>query len=71
MKFVQEAVADAAKVIQQQGDAGLGSTSKFWQTTWRTTLQFRTFTLEPSGEYYGQLVVYYSANSLVPPDSRH
>ncbi|PYY18547.1 MAG: DinB family protein, partial [Acidobacteria bacterium] len=25
---------------------------------------------EHSGEHYGQLVVYYRANSLVPPDSR-
>src|SRR6202051_1027051 len=28
VKFVQEAVADGAKVIQQQGDAGLDKTSK-------------------------------------------
>jgi len=30
-----------------------------------------TFTIEHSGEHYGQLVVYYRANNLVPPDSRH
>ena len=30
VKFVQEAVADGAKVIQQQGDAGLDKTSKFF-----------------------------------------
>src|SRR5438067_11843152 len=29
VKFVQEAVADGAKVIQQQGDAGLDNTTKF------------------------------------------
>src|SRR5580704_11171670 len=29
VKFVEEAVADGAKVIQQQGDAGLDNTSKF------------------------------------------
>src|SRR3981081_138709 len=29
VKFVQEAVADGVKVIQQQGDAGLDNTSKF------------------------------------------
>lgn len=27
-------------------------------------------TIERSGEHYGQLVVYYRANNLVPPDSR-
>jgi hypothetical protein len=30
VKFVQEAVADGAQVIQQQGDAGLDHTSKFF-----------------------------------------
>jgi hypothetical protein len=29
-----------------------------------------TFAIEHIGEHYGQLVVYYRANSLVPPDSR-
>jgi hypothetical protein len=29
-----------------------------------------TFAIEHSGEHYGQLVVYYRANNLVPPDSR-
>jgi len=26
--------------------------------------------IEHSGEHYGQLVVYYRANGLVPPESR-
>jgi hypothetical protein len=30
VKFMQEAVADGAQVIQQQGDAGLDNTSKFF-----------------------------------------
>src|SRR5882757_8584261 len=30
VKFVQQAVADGAKVIQQQGDAGLDKTTKFF-----------------------------------------
>jgi hypothetical protein len=28
------------------------------------------FAIEPSAEHYGQLVVYYRAHNLVPPDSR-
>jgi hypothetical protein len=28
------------------------------------------FVIKHSGEHYGQLVVYYRANNLVPPDSR-
>jgi DinB superfamily len=69
VKFVEEAVADGAKVIQQQGDAGLDKTTKFFgkmahnSTIW-------TSVIEHSGEHYGQLVVYYRANNLVPPDSR-
>ncbi len=70
VKFVQEAVADGAKVIQQQGDAGLDNTSKFFGGRLAHNSSIWTFTIEHSGEHYGQLVVYYRANNLVPPDSR-
>ena len=69
VKFVQQAVADGAAVIQQQGDAGLDKT-----TVWGNRLVHNSykwmFAIEHSGEHYGQLVVYYRANNLVPPDSR-
>ena len=70
VKFVQEAVADGAKVIQQQGDAGLDNTSKFFGNRMAHNSNIWTFAIEHSGEHYGQLVVYYRANHLVPPDSR-
>jgi uncharacterized damage-inducible protein DinB len=70
VKFVQEAVADGAKVIQQQGDAGLDKTSKFFGNRLAHNSSIWTFAIEHSGEHYGQLVVYYRANNLVPPDSR-
>jgi dienelactone hydrolase len=70
VKFVQEAVADGAQVIQQQGDAGLDNTSKFLGDRLAHNSSIWTFAIEHSGEYYGQLVVYYRANNLVPPDSR-
>ena len=70
VKFVQEAVADGAKVIQQQGDAGLGHTTKFFGNRMAHNSTIWTFAIEHSGEHYGQLVVYYRANNLVPPDSR-
>jgi uncharacterized damage-inducible protein DinB len=70
VKFVQEAVADGAKVIQQQGDAGLDKTSKFFGNRLAHNSYIWTFAIEHSGEHYGQLVVYYRANNLVPPDSR-
>jgi hypothetical protein len=70
VKFVQEAIEDGAKVIQQQGDAGLDNTTKFFGNRLAHNSSIRTFTIEHSGEHYGQLVVYYRANNLVPPDSR-
>ena len=70
VKFVQEAVADGAQVIQQQGDAGLDKTSKFFGNRLAHNSNIWTVAIEHSGEHYGQLVVYYRANNLVPPDSR-
>ena len=70
VKFVQEAVADGAKVIQQQGDAGLDKTSKFFGNRLAHNSTIWTFAIEHNAEHYGQLVVYYRANNLVPPDSR-
>ena len=70
VKFVQEAVPDGAKVIQQQGDAGLNNTAKFFGNRLAHNSTIWTAAIEHSGEHYGQLVVYYRANNLVPPDSR-
>lgn len=70
VKFVQEAVADGAQVIQQQGDAGLDNTSKFFGNRLAHNSNIWMFAIEHSGEHYGQLVVYYRATNLVPPDSR-
>lgn len=70
VKFVQEAVAEGAQVIQQQGDAGLDKTSKFFGNRLAHNSAIWTFAIEHSAEHYGQLVVYYRANNMVPPDSR-
>jgi len=69
VKFVQGAIADGASVIRQQGDAGLDKTSKFGKRLDHNSYLWM-FAIEHSGEHYGQLVVYYRANNLVPPDSR-
>jgi len=69
VKFVQQAVADGAAVIQQQGDAGLDKTSPWGKRLVHNSYKWM-FAIEHSGEHYGQLVVYYRANNLVPPDSR-
>jgi uncharacterized damage-inducible protein DinB len=71
VKLIQQAVADGASLIQQQGDAGLDQITK---SAWGNRLVHNSyswmFAIEHSGEHYGQLVVYYRANNLVPPDSR-
>ncbi len=69
VKFVQQAFADGADVIKQQGDAGLDKTIP-WGKRMRRGSYLWTFAIEHSAEHYGQLVVYYRANNLVPPDSR-
>jgi hypothetical protein len=69
VQFVQGAVAAGAKVIQEEGDAGLDKTAP-WGKRMVHNSYLWTFATEHSGEHYGQLVVYYRANGLVPPDSR-
>lgn len=73
VKLIEQAVADGAAVIKQQGDAGLDKTMPFgWETgkhvvhnsyVWITAIEHST-------EHFGQLVVYYRASNLVPPESR-
>lgn len=73
VKLLEDAVAAGAKVIQEQGDAGLDKTQLFGWETGRHTVHnayFWTAAIEHSAEHFGQLVVYYRANSLVPPESR-
>jgi uncharacterized damage-inducible protein DinB len=71
VKLLQQAVADGANLIQQQGDAGLDKVTKY---AWGNKLVHNSYiwmwAIEHSGEHYGQLVVYYRADNLVPPDSR-
>lgn len=69
VQFVQGAVAAGAKVIQEQGDVGLDKT-RTWGKRLVHNSYLWTFATEHSAEHYGQLVVYYRANNLVPPDSR-
>src|SRR5438445_11855609 len=56
VKFVQEAVADGARVIQQQGDAGLDNTGKFFGDGLAHTAHLWTFDIEHGGTPDGQLL---------------
>jgi len=74
VKLVEGAVAECASVIKQQGDAGLDKTTQFGWETGRHVVHNSYIWItgiEHSTEHFGQLVVYYRANNLVPPESRH
>lgn len=71
VKLLKDAVAAGSAVIKEQGDAGLNKPilSPFTADPVRTSTLWWTV-IEEEGEHYGQLVVYYRANNLVPPASR-
>lgn len=73
VRLLEQAVADGAAVIKQQGDAGLDKSMSFaWETGKHVVhISYIWITaIEHSTEHFGQLVVYYRANNLVPPESR-
>ena len=73
LKLLESAVAEGAAVIEQQGDAGLDRTVPFAWETGRHQVRVSYIwmaAIEHSAEHFGQLVVYYRANNLVPPESR-
>jgi len=73
VKLLEDAVAQGAAVIKQQGDAGLDKTTLFaWETGRHVVHNSYVWiaAIEHSSEHFGQLVVYYRANNLVPPESR-
>jgi uncharacterized damage-inducible protein DinB len=74
VKLIEQAVADGAAVIRQQGDVGLDKSTPFsWETGSHVVHNSYIWItgIEHSTEHFGQLVVYYRANNLVPPESRH
>ena len=71
VKLLQQVTDDGAALLKEQGDAGLSKEIKapFGNSMWHVAYAW-TDDLEHDGEHYGQLVVYYRANNLVPPESR-
>jgi len=71
VKLIQKVSDDGAALIKQLGDEGL---SKEYKYPYANRMQHASSSLwsdlEHSAEHYGQLVVYYRANNLVPPESR-
>jgi hypothetical protein len=71
VKLLKDAVAAGSAVIKAQGDAGLDKAifSPFTADPVRVSTLWWSV-IEDDGDHYGQLVVYYRANNLVPPRSR-
>lgn len=69
--FVKKSVQDGANVIKTKGDKGLMDTVvNPYSGNYDRIVDLAYSFIEHSGEHYGQLVVYYRANGMVPPESR-
>lgn len=68
--FVKKAVADGAAALQSTGEKGLATEVDYAPDQKARVLDIANGLIEHSGEHYGQLVVYYRLEGLVPPESR-
>ena len=68
--FVKKCIADGAETIKQKGDKGLNESFDWGGKHLYHGFDMAYGIIEHSGEHYGQLVVYYRANGMVPPESR-
>jgi len=70
--YIQKVYADGAAVIQKQGDKGMLETVKSpFANEMITRASLWTFAVAHANEHYGQCVVYYRLNGLVPPETRN
>ena len=68
--FVKQCVSDGADVIKAKGDKGLNEAVNDGGPHLDRLYDLAYGLIEHSGEHYGNLVVYYRANGMVPPESR-
>jgi uncharacterized damage-inducible protein DinB len=68
--YLKQAIADGAKLIEEHGDSAFTREFKSWGNRMVHVSSGLTGAIEHAGEHYGQLVVYYRINGLVPPASR-
>jgi len=68
--FVKKCVADGADTIKAKGDKGMNIQINDGSPHLDRIYDVAYGLIEHSGEHYGNLVVYYRANGMVPPESR-
>src|SRR5690349_5173914 len=68
--FVKKCVQDGADAIRAKGDKGLNEAVDDGGRHLERLYDLAYGLIEHSGEHYGQLVLYYRANDMVPPESR-
>ncbi len=68
--FVKKCVQDGADLIKAKGDKGMNAEVAAGGPTKTRLTDLAYGLIEHSGEHYGQLVVYYRINGMVPPESR-
>ncbi len=69
--LLKKSIEDGAALIKGIGDAGISKPVKYPYANQMVSPWFIwAETAEHSGEHYGQLVVYYRVNGMVPPASR-
>lgn len=67
--FVKKCFDDGAEVIKAAGDAGMAKPIQLGDQMYRTDVLGYDL-IGHANEHYGQIVVYYRLNGLVPPESR-
>src|SRR5260370_32865829 len=68
--FVKKCVEDGAAVIKTKGDKGLNEAVNDGGPHLTRLYDLAYGLIEHSGEHYGQVLVYYRNNGIVPPESR-
>jgi hypothetical protein len=68
--FVKQCVKDGADLIKTKGDKGLNESVTDGGPRLIRLGDLAYGLIEHSGEHYGNLVVYYRINGMVPPESR-
>jgi hypothetical protein len=68
--FVKKCVQDGADLIKAKGDKGMSETVNDGGPRLVRISDLAYGLNEHTGEHYGQLVVYYRINAMVPPESR-